>query len=319
MTLVKLIKSMKSVMSATLVVGLLTAAACSGTGVRVTVDNQPLPTAPIQRYTGHTDSPKGVGIYFERCGEGTPVVFVHGLGGNHAVWHQQVPAFAGEFTAITVSQRGFAPSADVGIVQDIDTLIEDLREVMDTLKVERAHLVGQSMGGWTVLGFALRYPQRVHTLVLADTTAGISDAVIAEHYRLTVERARSLANTPPPLARHPALDSAFSIDRPASAYLYQALAAFGAPPAGRIAEALGHTQYPEQLVRHNKVPTLFIVGQRDPIFPVNIVRRAADQMGSSRVRVVEDTGHSPYYEKPEVWNAAVMDSLRAHATAVDSR
>ena len=111
-------------------------------------------------------------LYYERVGAGAPIVFLHGLGGNHLSWWQQVPYFMRSFECITVDQRGF------GLSSDPDDLFNrahasDLGALLDHLKIDKAVLVGQSMGGWTIVGYALEHPERVAAMVMADTPGGI--------------------------------------------------------------------------------------------------------------------------------------------------
>jgi pimeloyl-ACP methyl ester carboxylesterase len=263
--------------------------------------------SPIARRTGFVDAPDGTPIYYEAAGSGPAVVFVHGLGGNHAVWFHQVPYFARAHTAITVSQRGFAPSGGDGERFDVATLVDDLVGVMDALGIDEADVVGQSMGGWTALGLALRAPERVRSLVLADTLAGIGDDVIDAHYEAMIARAEALGRTPPPLGVHPAIDPELTRTDLPEAYLYQLLSTFGAPAPAVIAGQLGRSRFGTEELAANDVRTLFVVGERDRIFPPSIVRHAAERLGNSDVAVLVDSGHSPYYERPDCWNDVVED------------
>lgn len=288
---------------------LLLAAALAGCSLGA-VSPDPAPG----RVTGAIETPDGARIYYERLGadpaaEKPAVIFVHGLGGNHAVWYRQVPFFAARFDTVTYSQRGFAPSSAAGESFDLPVLVADLEALMDDLGIERAHLVGQSMGGWTALGLALEKPARIRSVVLADTLAGIFDEEIEAHYEAMVASARELGRRPPRLSRHPALDPAFSAAEPAEGYLYQTLSAFGAPAPGEIAGRLARARFEHARLGSNRVPTLFVVGERDKIFPPPMVRRASGYLAASRLAIIEDAGHSPYYERPEAWRRAVFEFL----------
>ena len=111
-------------------------------------------------------------LYYERVGAGAPIVFLHGLGGNHLSWWQQVPYFMRSFECVTVDQRGFGLSPDPdGVFNRAHS--SDLGALLDYLKIDKAVLVGQSMGGWTIVGYALEHPERVAAMVMADTPGGI--------------------------------------------------------------------------------------------------------------------------------------------------
>ncbi len=273
----------------------------------------------IERRTAFATAGDGTQIYYEVAGAGPAVVLIHGLGGNHAVWFQQVPALARNHTVVTISQRGFAPSQGSGDRYDVEVLVADLVAVMDAAGISRAHVVGQSMGGWTALGVALRYPERVASVVLADTVAGISDPVIAEHHKTMAARAREISTNPLPLGTHPALDPEFCARHPDQAYLYQMLASFGAPAPGQIAGQLAAASFDPASLAANQVPVRFIVGERDPVFPVPIIERAAGLLANSRVAVIPDSGHSPYFEKPDAWNELVAEFWRKNEQAPITR
>ncbi|MEY2405630.1 MAG: hypothetical protein QOG39_546, partial [Acidimicrobiaceae bacterium] len=102
------------------------------------------------------------------------VVLTHGLGGNHASWYQQVgPLVAAGYDVLTWDQRGFGGSSRrTGVIGPVPA-VGDLLALLDQLNVERCHLVGQSMGGWTAMGFAVAHQARLASLVLTDTLAGV--------------------------------------------------------------------------------------------------------------------------------------------------
>ncbi len=267
------------------------------------------PREPVERQTGFARADDGTRIYYEAAGTGPPLVLIHGLAGNHAVWFQQTAALSGRFRVITLSQRGFAPSDANPEGYEVEALAGDLATVMDALGVTSAHIAGQSMGGWTALGFALAHPQRTRSLVLADTVAGIFDEEISAAYAATLERARRLASRPPAVSDHPALGNGFKRSHPELSYLYQALSSFGSPRPADIASALGRSAFPLDALARLEVPVLFIVGSEDSIFPPAVVERAASYLSGARVERIGGAGHSPYFERPRAWNRIVARFL----------
>lgn len=100
-------------------------------------------------------------------------MLAHGGAGSHLSWWQNVPELSKHFRCVPFDHRGFGDSPDH---QDgPDAFVEDLRQLLDHLGIERAALVGQSIGAWTVFGFAAAFPTRVSMVVLCDTTAGMDD------------------------------------------------------------------------------------------------------------------------------------------------
>lgn len=265
---------------------------------------------PIPRRGGYAKASDGARIYYEVCGKGPAVVLVHGLGGNHAVWFHQVAHFAKDHSVVTLSQRGFAPSGGDQDDYDVALLVKDLAAVMDAAGVETAEaVIGQSMGGWTALGAALRMPERVRSLVLADTLGGIHDEEIASHMRAVTAEAVKLKDVPPPLGVHPALSRDFSAQHPELGYLYQTLSTFGSPAPGAIAKQLGAARVTPETLQSLRLPTLFVVGTEDRLFPPALVHRAAAYITGADVVEIPGSGHSPYFENPSAWNSAVSRFL----------
>lgn len=253
----------------------------------------------------------GEQIYFESWGSGEAVVLSHGLGGNHAIWYQQVPALAAHYLVVTWDQRGFGRSTIGTEAFGPEPSVNDMAVVLDHLEVESVHLVGQSMGGWASLGFALAYPERTNSLVLADTIGGIFTPAIRQ---ALVDYGHLITASPPPdqlpLGQHPAVGVRLGEVDIARSFLYTQIGGLATPPSPKdITELLlacDHTENLDLL----RAPTLFIVGQNDPIFPPTLVEEAAVLVSGSELEVISDTGHSPYFERPEEWNDVVLGFLR---------
>lgn len=264
-----------------------------------------LAAAPARR-TGFVDH-DGERIYFEVVGEGgVPLVLSHGAGGNHAAWYQQVAPFATDRTVVTWDHRGYGRSTDRADRSGPEVAVGDLLAVLDDLGIGRADLVGQSMGGWTVVGAALARPSLARSLVLADTLGGFTSDAIAD--ALAGRPAGAFA-APEVLGAHPALGAAFSAREPERAHLYQSLGRMGsAEPAVILPRLLAVTHDAAEGARLT-MPVLCVVGDRDPLFPPASVRALADLLPDARVVEICGSGHSPYFEDPAMWNAVVRHFL----------
>lgn len=260
---------------------------------------------------GFVDS-GGERIYYEMWGDGAETVILgHGMGGSHAVWYQQVPVLAERYRVVTWDQRGFGRSSATSGELGPGPAVTDLAHLLDHLEIERAHVVGQSMGGWSALGFAIEHPDRTASLVLADTTGGISTPEIRS--RLTEYGRQVSAGLPPdrlPLGHHPAVGTQLLDEDPAQSFLYGQLGSLTTPPPPTtIIPLLLATDHTDR-VGEVTTPTLFVVGEHDPIFPPPMIETAAGFIRGSEVAVVENTGHSPYFERPGRWNDIVARFLR---------
>jgi pimeloyl-ACP methyl ester carboxylesterase len=266
----------------------------------------------IYRKTGFAES-NGARIYYESIGEGEPVVLSHGYGGNHAIWFQQVPVLAQKYRVITWDQRGFGRTESPADSATPRTAALDLAALLDHLAIEKAHLVGQSMGGWAILGFAVEHPGRVLSLTFADTIGGIYTPEVAKAFGGYVQRAASAPRPDDlPVGQHPAVGAQLTASDPAKAFLYTQIGSVAAPPPPRMGQLLRDTAYDIEAIRALTVPTLFIVGQNDPITPPATIREAATQIKGSQVVEIANTGHSPYFETPDQWNAILLSFLDGH-------
>lgn len=201
----------------------------------------------------------GIELYYELHGDGPPIAFAHGVGGNHAVWYQQVPFFSRAYQAITLDQRGFGRSPDTNGLGRA-SFADDLHGLLDHLGVGRVALVVQSMGGITGMGFSVRYPERVAALVMADTLVGIT---MPEPLRTRQRENAEATSTLSQLER--VVSKALPLTDPAKAELYLQLASFNPNNENRLA-AGGPAAAPitmEQVVAAaEEVPMLFLSEKR---------------------------------------------------------
>jgi pimeloyl-ACP methyl ester carboxylesterase len=121
-------------------------------------------------------APDGTQLYYEEAGAGTPVVFVHEFAGDYRTFEPQLRYFSRQHRCVTFSQRGYPPS-DVPSQPERysqDIARDDVIALMDALKIERAHVVGHSMGAYTALHVGISYPQRCLSVVAAGCGWGSS-------------------------------------------------------------------------------------------------------------------------------------------------
>ena len=261
----------------------------------------------IQRTTGFAEN-EGERIYYESVGEGEPtLVLCHGAGGNHAIWYQQTPVFGRHRRVISWDHRGFGRSSARGGPTRPELAVRDLGAVLDAAGVSGPlDLVGQSMGGWTALGFALAEPARVRRLVLADTPGGIMTAELAAALRALGSAPLAAEGV---LGIHPALGASLVLRDPPRAYLYQMIGAFGEPELAKIGAALFGTIVADERLAALADRVLFIVGAEDRLFPPVAIHASAAKVPGARVVEIPDAGHSPYFEQPAAWNGAVAEFL----------
>ena len=119
----------------------------------------------------------GVDLYYEDTGEGYPVVWCHEFAGDYRSWEGQIRGLSRLYRNITWNYRGYPPSSvpDDPAAYSQEQLVADLLGLLDHLGIERAHLVGLSMGGSLVLAFAVAHPERCRSIVAAGAGSGTTD------------------------------------------------------------------------------------------------------------------------------------------------
>ena len=145
----------------------------------------------------HLTTDDGVKLYYEETGKGIPIVFIHEFAGDYRSWEPQVRYFARYYRCITVNARGYPPS-DVpkdGEKYSQDRARDDIRAVLDALKIDKAHIVGLSMGGFATLHFGFTYPDRARSLVISGCGYGAEPdkrAQFAEEAEISAKRFEDL-------------------------------------------------------------------------------------------------------------------------------
>jgi 3-oxoadipate enol-lactonase len=247
---------------------------------------------------------QGSQIYYERHGAGPAMVLAHGIGGNHAAWYQQISALSQSYEVITFDHRGFGRSTDLD-QRGRWAFVDDLAALVDHLNLQRFALVGQSMGGGTCVGYAARHAQRVAALVLADTLQGLIESpgvtdIMRQARAATVELGQ--------LER--VLSDTTRTQRPLVATLYSQLASFNATDRRSLRGEFSPLLAPGALAQL-KIPTLFIAGQHDVLFPPAAIQEMHRQIPGSYYIEVSDAGHSAYFEQPAAFNDSILTFLQA--------
>jgi pimeloyl-ACP methyl ester carboxylesterase len=263
-------------------------------------------------------SVNGVELFYEINGEGPPLLFCHEFAGDYRAWDPQIRAFARLYRCVTYCHRGFPPSSVPSdpAAYSQDLLIADLLGLLDHLQIERAHLVGFSMGGNVVLNFAMRYPERCHGIVVVGTGAGSTNR---ERFVSDVERTVGLLRSQgiagfaetysrgptrlPFLRKNPSGWAVFRQQLEDHSAEGQALIMLGVMVPRPTIFAL------EARLDKLTVPTLLMTGDEDEpcLEPALFMKR---KIATSGLLVVPQTGHAINLEEPALFNRAVLDFLR---------
>ncbi len=252
------------------------------------------------------------GIGFEATGErGPPLVLLHGIGGNAASFRPLVDHLAGHFRCLAWNMPGYGGSTPL-VPMTFEGLAERLAAFLDGRGLASAHLLGHSIGGMIAQEFALRFPDRVRSLVLVATTAAFGSRDGEFQRRFVAERTAPLdaGRGMAALARDLVPKLLGDDPDPDAAALAEASLASVPEDAYRAALACLPTFDRREALAQLRVPVLLVAGERDRQAPAAVMERMAGRMPDARFVCVPGAGHLLPLERPKELAAAVSDFLR---------
>ncbi len=236
-------------------------------------------------------------------GNGTPLVLLHAAAGNASAWDVQRPLFeASGIRVITLDQRGFGKTRAPG-KETSGSVAGDLEVLVSKLGLPPFYLLGTAYGGFGAVEFAADNPDALKAFVLSTSIAGITDPEFA---------ALRQKLTPPGVSELPVtvreLGTWYRETNPEGVKRFEAME-HGSHAAGFRQP----TRQPNTLARLGqiKAPSMVIAGGDDTYIPEPVMKLIADSMGAE-YEIIEGTGHSPFWEKPEEWNQVVTRFLKKH-------
>jgi pimeloyl-ACP methyl ester carboxylesterase len=256
----------------------------------------------------------GIEIYFEQHGEyGEPLVLVHGYTGDITDWRFQIGEFSGTHRVLAMDLRGHGRStapADRSSYT-IEQMALDVQALVEQVGFDRYHLVGHSMGGAIAQELTLRRPERLITLTLEDTAFNPASHRSEELVKLRETRNRiaeeegmaALAASPSPFPRAPFMPEEREVEMRAR------LARMSV--GGFIGAAAGLDAWPgtNNRLEGLRVPTLIVYGELDRSWVVEAALRMAELVPNATLEVIPEAGHSPQYERPDLFNNALRSHL----------
>lgn len=259
----------------------------------------------------------GQKIHYIEAGSGANVILLHGLGGDSSNWALTVPALASKYHVWVPDQIGFGDSDKPLINYRVATLVDFLEGFCKKTGIDKATVVGNSLGGWTAMAFALAHPERVEKLVLVDT-AGYSFAkspikptrqMLARLNPSTVEGAKGVlsvifankslvteANAERLFADHMRKNDGYTIDQ-------------------FIDSILRGDDVLDDKLGGIKVPTLVLWGRGDLLTPLASGEQFAKDIAGAQLTVLEGCGHVPEMECAAPFNAALSKFLETGMTS----
>jgi pimeloyl-ACP methyl ester carboxylesterase len=260
-----------------------------------------------------------VKLWYEETGSGTPIVFVHEFAADHRSWEPQMRHFGQRYRCITYGARGYPPSDVPGSPESYsqNRATDDIAAVMDHLKIDKAHVVGLSMGGFASLHFGFRHPQRALSLTVAGCGYGAEKDQQAR-FRAEVEtvakslKEEGMAKFAEKYAYGPTRVQFENKDPRGFAQFKKELAEHSA--LGSANTQIGvQGQRPSlydllDKMRALTIPTLILTGDEDwPCLAPSILMKR--EIPSAALAVMPNCGHTINIEDPDQFNRIVGDFI----------
>ncbi|HEV8284412.1 MAG TPA: alpha/beta hydrolase [Chitinophagaceae bacterium] len=256
---------------------------------------------------------RGINYFFEDLNSEKKdvVLLVHGHPFDHSMWRYQIDSLK-NFRLILTDLRGYGKTD-----YDFDKIyIEehalDLIFLLDSLNIEKVHLVGLSMGGQIIIEFARLFPHRSKSLIICDSNpAGENENSYKERLGL-IDRMNEIGMheyTQQDIHKylHPA-----SVQQKGEAYQHLFSMMVNTNVKGAMASHRGRAERRDNFSYLNKIkiPALVIVGDKNFFTPIGELKKIASEIANAGFIVIENSGHMPNMEQPEQFNKAMLDFLK---------
>jgi pimeloyl-ACP methyl ester carboxylesterase len=257
---------------------------------------------------GYATVPGARIFYRDSGGSGVPLILLHAATGSSRVWDYQFPVFAAAgYRVIAFDRRGWGRTAINSAESQPGTAADDLLGLLDQLGLDRVHLVGTAAGGFVAIDFALSYPQRVRSLVIANSIGGVQDTDFLELGRRI--RPPQFDALPPEFRE---LGPSYRAGNAAGTERWVELEKMSRPPGPPMPPQPLRNRITFALLETIKAPTLLLTGDADLYTPPPLLQLFAARIKGSEVSIVPEAGHSSYWEEPELFNRAVLNFLGKH-------
>jgi 3-oxoadipate enol-lactonase len=254
-----------------------------------------------------------IDLNYELDGNGPTVVFINGLTMDVNGWYFQALGFKGSHGVLRYDCRGQGQSDKPDMDYSQEMHADDLKNLMDKLDIQKAHIIGLSNGGMIAQHFTLKYPDKISGLVLVDTCSYIDtllEVIIKTWIRATEVGGSELRYD----VALPAIFSEGYIKRNFDNIMaMREISVKNNPPKPIIHLA-------KSCLKHNvndriseiKAPTLIIVGDEDILIPLKYSRILHEKIRGSKLVIIKNSGHVPPLEKPEEFNETVLSFLKSY-------
>ncbi len=244
------------------------------------------------------------------CGNGEPVIFLHGAGAGAVTWYPSINTISGNFQVIAPDIVGYGESDKPDAPYNRPYFSKWLKDFLKELKISKAHIVGLSQGGAIALQFAIDNAEMVDKLVLVDA-AGLGAKVSFWPLIATIW----MNSFPSAMANR--FNSRYILHKPInrdpnhSSYSIGVLKYKGGKNAFKQGRGTAVSKISEELLKQIENETLIIWGKDDKLFPVEYGEAAAKIIPNAKLHLIQDAGHLPLMDQPGIFNKILGDFLKS--------
>jgi 3-oxoadipate enol-lactonase len=254
----------------------------------------------------------GIQMNYEWSGkkDAPVVVLSHSLGSSLVMWHPQTEALEPHFRLLRYDTRGHGESDAPQGSYTLELLGEDVIALLDVLKIGKVHFVGLSMGGMIGQFLALNHSNRLHRLILCDTSSIVPpEGQPAIQERIDTARSKGMVVLAEPTMERWFTPSFLSKNPPSLEIIRKQFLA--TPVEGYIgcSEAIRKLNYLNRLSGID-MPTLILVGEEDPGTPVSAAEAIHERIKHSSLVIIPSARHLSNVEQPEAFNSALLGFLK---------
>lgn len=254
-------------------------------------------------------------LSFSSTGVGEPMVLLMDFGLPGSAWMNQTSVFSESFQVITIDNRDSGYSITNDEQYQIEDLADDVVELLDHLSIDKAHIVGTSMGSFIAQEFALKYPERTRKLVLCNTTANMAQfngITFASHFRdikktnpHSLPQTYALWNmTPKLLCNAIVMQHIYSI-------LEDLLSPLSEAGYSRQAEAINNFNVIDR-IHQITAPTMVMVSEFDILTPPRFGEEIANKIPHAHLATISHAGHGAVFETPEIVNRFIVEFVSSY-------
>lgn len=254
-------------------------------------------------------------ISYKKIGKGPPIIFLHGIGGNSTNWEEQQLFLSETFTTIAWDARGYGNSEDYDGPLKFSDFSKDLGRLLEHLRINKAHLVGLSMGGRILMNFFADYKDKIATMTLCDCYYNFKNFLSPRERReyidirqKPIKEGKSLTELAPKIIK--SLVSSNCSEK-VKKKVYDSLSKIHPESYLKTIKETVNYDVSSNLSNFD-IPVQLIYGENDVLTPPSLGYTLKNKIKNSQLNIIKKSGHLSNMEQPEIFNRILFKFLSIH-------